>query len=182
MVEDVTQLTCLRGSMRTAPLLLLLTGLAAAGASHAATLRVALNHSVRLPVSGPASSVVLGSPSVVDVSVVDSRTVFVSGKTPGSTDVTVVDPLGRIVYRGDIVVGESSGSTVRVFRGGAVTDVACSPSCSGSAGGSGAAAPPAPATAGASPAAALSAALGSNINGAAASGVASIGQNLPLPR
>lgn len=172
--------------MRTAPLLLLLTGLAASGAAHASTLRVALNHSVRLPVSGPASSVVMGSPSVVDVSVVDSRTVFVSGKTPGSTDVTVIDPLGRIVYRGEIVVGE--GSTVRVFRGGAMIDVACSPYCASSAGagGAGAAAaslPPPAGSASASPIAALGAALGPSVSGAAASGAASsVGPGLPLPR
>ena len=113
--------------MRAAPLLLLLAGLAGAGAAHGATLQVALNHSVRLPVAGPAASVILGSPSVVDVSVVDSRTVFVSGKAPGATDVTVVDPLGRIVYHGDIVVGE--GATVSVFRGSVRSDQACAPYC-----------------------------------------------------
>ena len=169
--------------MRTAPLLLLLTGLATGGAAHASTLRVALNHSVRLPVSGPASSVVLGSPSVVDVSVVNSRTVFVSGKTPGSTDVTVIDPLGRTVYRGEIVVGE--GSTVRVFRGGTVVDVACSPDCAASSGAGGASAPlPPAAAAAANPIATLNAALGPipNLSGPMAAGVVSVGQNLPMPR
>ena len=168
--------------MRATPLLILLAGLAlaAAGGAHASTLRLAMNHSVRLPMAGPAASVVVGSPSVVDVSVVDSRTVFISGKTPGSTDVTVVDPLGRIVYRGDIVVVGGYGTGVRVFRGSAVTDVACSPTCSpaGSAGSAGAAGTAPAAAPAATPLAALSAALGPGMNGASASGLASVGQGL----
>ena len=91
--------------------------LAAAGAARAASpLRLAVAHSARLRLAGPAGSVVVGSPTVVDVSVVDSRTVFVSGRTPGSTDVTVVDPLGRVVYSGEVVV-ENGEHTVSVFRG-----------------------------------------------------------------
>ena len=160
-----------RGDMRAASILILLTGLAVASAARASTLRVAINHSVRLPVTGPASSVVLGSPSVVDVSVVDSRTVFVSGKTPGSTDVTVIDPLGRTVFRGDIVVGE--GATVRVFRGSALTSVGCAQLCASSEGA------PSPVASPAAPMAALTSASASSLKGAAASGLASVGQNLP---
>lgn len=104
-------------------------GLAAAGAAAAATpLSLAISHSARLRLAGPASSVVVGSPSVVDVSVVDSRTVFVSGRTQGSTDVTVIDPLGRVVYSGDIVVAGGERQVV-VFRGVARSELSCSPSC-----------------------------------------------------
>ena len=113
--------------MRAAPFLTALAALAGASAAHASSLSLMLNHSARLPTTGPASSVVVGSPSVVDVSVVDSRTVFVSGKTQGSTAVTVIDPLGRVVYHGDIVVGEAP--TVRVFRGSTRVDENCTPYC-----------------------------------------------------
>lgn len=171
--------------MRATPLMFLLAGLAVGGGAHASTLRLALGHSARLPVAGPASSVVLGSPSVVDVSVVDSRTVFVSGRTLGSTDVTVIDPLGRIVYRGDIVVAGASGSSVRVFRGAAMTDVACTPYCAAGEGASASAAGPAAgsAPAGATPLGALTTALAPSVAGAAASGASSaLGQGLPAPR
>ncbi len=98
----------------------------AAGA-HAAAMSVPLNHSVRLPLAGPAQSVVVGSPSVVDVAVIDSRTVYVSGKAPGATDVTVIDPLGRVVFRGDVSV--AGGASVSVFRGAARTEAMCAPYC-----------------------------------------------------
>ena len=121
--------------MRAAlPFAVALSVLAAAAGAHAANLRVGVNHSLRLPLSGPASSVVLGSDGVVDVSVIDSRTVFISGKTPGSTDVTVIDPLGRTVFHGDISVALPPGSSVAVYRGSVMTQSLCNPSCSASGG------------------------------------------------
>ena len=114
--------------------------LAAGAAGAASPLSLAVAHSARLHLAGPAGSVVVGSPSVVDVSVVDSRTVFVSGRTPGSTDVTVVDPLGRVVYSGEVVVAGGE-RPVSLFRGVARTDVYCSPSCSEGGGGASVPAP-----------------------------------------
>ena len=105
-----------------------------AASAQAGAMSVPLNHSVRLPLAGPAQSVVVGSPAVIDVAVVDSRTVFVSGKAPGSTDVTVIDPLGRVVFRGDVSV--AGGAPVSIFRGAAQaggapsrTDATCTPAC-----------------------------------------------------
>lgn len=119
------------------PLLLpvLVSALAAAGAAHAGALTLAMNHSVRLALPGPAASVVVGNPAVADVTVVDSRTVFVSGRGPGSTDVSVLDPLGRTLFSGDVRVMGGSGSRVIVHRGvTAPTMMACDPAC-GVAGG-----------------------------------------------
>lgn len=109
---------------------LLAAGLAAAaGGARAASLNVPLNHSVRLPVAGRAASVVVGNAKVADVTVVDSRTLFVTGKSAGSTDVMVVDPLGRTVFAGDISVIAGAGRQVTVHRGGERADLACDPRC-----------------------------------------------------
>ncbi len=108
---------------------LLVAGLAAAGAARAAPLSVPVNHSVRLPVSGRAASVVVGNSKVADVTVVDSRTLFVTGKAAGSTDVMVVDPLGRTVFAGDILVVMGGGKSVTVHRGVQRADLACDPRC-----------------------------------------------------
>ena len=114
---------------------LLAAGLAAAAGAgaRAASLNVPLNHSVRLPVAGRAASVVVGNSSVADVTVVDSRTLFVTGKSMGSTDVTVVDPLGRTVYRSDVAVFSDSGRPVTVHRGGERAEASCNPRCTGGA-------------------------------------------------
>ena len=110
---------------------LLAAGLACAAgqAAHATTLVVAVNHSVRLPVAGRAASVVVGNAAVADVSVVDSHTVFVTGKSAGSTDVSVVDPLGRTVYAADVAVGAGGGAPVTVHRAGVTSEMACDPRC-----------------------------------------------------
>ena len=103
---------------------------AVAGPASAGVLTVAVDHNVRLPLSGPAGSVVVGNPGVADVTVVDSRTVFVSGRGPGSTDVTVIDPLGRMVFAGDIRVVNEPGAHVVVHRGAQQrADLSCDPTC-----------------------------------------------------
>ena len=115
---------------------LLLTAAVAAslgGPALARSLAVPLNHSVRLGLSGSAASVVIGNPAIADVTVVDSRTLFLSGKSVGTTDVAVVDGLGRTIYSADVSVGAPRHGHVSVYRGGdketARTDMACNPRC-----------------------------------------------------
>lgn len=127
---------------------------AAAGAAAAAALTVPLDQSIRLNVAGSAASVLVGNPEVADVTVVDSHTLFVSGRGYGATDITVLDRDGRTLYSGDLVVGAADTGRVTVYRGPARTDLACAPGCqvsirSGSTGGGsggspGGAAPAAP--------------------------------------
>lgn len=118
-----------------APLAFAAVSLAAAGASRAGVMSVAVDHSSRLALSGPAGSVVVGNPGVADVTVVDSHTVFVTGKTAGSTDVTVLDPIGRTLFSGDVLVTASAGAHVVVHRGAdARQELACNPTCVQTAG------------------------------------------------
>ena len=104
-----------------------LTLFAGATTARAEALVVPLDHSTRLKVAGAAQSVVVGNPTVADVTVVDSHTLFVSGRGYGVTEV---------------VVGVAHTGRVSVFRGAERTDMACSPNCqvsirTGGAGGSG---------------------------------------------
>ena len=109
---------------------LLIAGLAcAAGQSRAATLNVAVNHSLRLPVAGRAASVVVGNAAVADVTVIDSHTLFVTGKSAGTTDVAVVDPLGRTVFAADVAVGLGGGRAVTVHRASETAELSCDPRC-----------------------------------------------------
>lgn len=105
----------------------LVFGLAAA--AHAETLVISIDHSQRLPIGGAVQSVVVGNPSVADVTVVDSHTLYVIGKSFGQTDVIALDAYGRTLYQGDVVVGSANVGRVTVYRGGARTDMACAPNC-----------------------------------------------------
>ncbi|MEW6597937.1 MAG: pilus assembly protein N-terminal domain-containing protein [Pseudomonadota bacterium] len=109
----------------------LIAGLAfgLAASAHAETLVISIDHSQRLPIGGAVQSVVVGNPSVADVTVVDSHTLYVIGKSFGQTDVIVLDAYGRTLYQGDVVVGSANVGRVTVYRGGARTDMACAPNC-----------------------------------------------------
>ncbi len=98
-------------------LLVAYTALATPTLALAETLTVAIDHSTRLNVAGSAASVV------------NSHTLFVSGRGYGQTDVLVLDSLGRTVYAGEVLVGNTDGGRVSVYRGATRTDMACAPGC-----------------------------------------------------
>ncbi len=103
---------------------------AAAAPAFSQSLVVPIDHSMRLGVSGQAASVVVGNPAVADVTVVDTHTLFVSGRGYGETDVVVLDRAGRTIYSGDVIVAAAGGGRASVYRGADRTDMACAPACS----------------------------------------------------
>ncbi len=106
---------------------------------------VPLDQVTRLSLSGRAASVIVGNPAIADVTVVDERTLYVSGRGGGVTEIVVLDRTGSPIYEGDVVVTGPLRSEVSVFRGAQVTQMACAELCSpaGRADAAGAAAPPA---------------------------------------
>lgn len=123
---------------RTTPVLALaaaavLLSAAPVAAQSAQPLSVELDHTARLQLRGAAGSVIVGNPDVADVTVVDDRTLFVSGRGYGVTEIVVLDALGRTLYQNNVVVTRPQTGQVRVWRGSAVTDMACAASCAPSA-------------------------------------------------
>jgi hypothetical protein len=90
---------------------------------------VTLDHSTRLDVRGQAASVLIGNPKVADVTVVDTHTLFVSGRGYGQTDVVVLDRAGRILFKGDVTVAAADNGLVSVYRGAQRTEFACDRAC-----------------------------------------------------
>jgi hypothetical protein len=118
-----------RLALLSAPLCALLLALAATPAAARPSLVVPIDHATRLTLSRPAGSVVVGNPAVADVTVVDAHTVFVTGKGYGVSEIVVVDPLGRTVWQGEVVVTAPQSGQVSVFRGSEMTDMACADIC-----------------------------------------------------
>ena len=111
------------------PLLPVALALIVGGTARAEGLTVMLNHSERLNLSGAAANVVGGAPSVADVTVVDSHTLYVQGRGYGSTNIVVTDRQGRTLYAGEVTVGVP-GHSVALYRGVKRADYACAPACS----------------------------------------------------
>ena len=111
----------------------LLAALTVAGAPAAAlaqsTMNVEIDRSSRVQLAGAAASVIVGNPQIADVSVVDANTLFITGKGYGVTEVVAVDGVGRTLFQREVVVTGGSTGSVRVWRGGQATEMACASSC-----------------------------------------------------
>ena len=93
------------------------------------SLSVAVEHSIRLPFTGSAQSVVIGNPAIADVTIVDSHTAYISGRGVGDTDVVILDQAGRVLFAGDILVMASQTGRLTVWSGPSRTDYSCAPIC-----------------------------------------------------
>jgi Flp pilus assembly secretin CpaC len=103
----------------------------ALAAAQSAPLSVGIDQAMRIPLRAAAGSVIVGNPLIADVTVVDSNTLYITGKGYGITEIVAVDAIGRTVFQRQIVVSEGTGTgRVRVWRGGQATEMACGSSCS----------------------------------------------------
>lgn len=83
---------------------------------------------IRLP--GDASGVIVGNPGIADAMLYDARTLFVTGKVFGRTNLIVLDDAGRVLYTSDLVVTQPDSGTVQVFRSsGRPETYVCAPTC-----------------------------------------------------
>ena len=112
---------------RIAAAFTLLAALAAPAA--ASDLDVAVEHAqvVRLP--GEASAVVVGNPSIADALVHDGRTLVVTGRLQGRTNVIAIDRIGRVIFETDIVVSNHNDNQVAMFRGPNRFTLSCGDVC-----------------------------------------------------
>lgn len=95
--------------------------------------------SVDLPVSagqasyvsltGAVRDIVVGDPSIADVSVVNDRTLVVLGKRPGVTSLLAFGAGGRALADRQVVVSENGGGGVTVYRGATASNYACAAQC-----------------------------------------------------
>jgi len=91
--------------------------LAATSASASQRLVVEKNHSTRVSLNSAAGSVMVANPSIADVMVVDSRTLYIVGKGFGNSSVIVTDQMGRALFDGEIVVTAARQGAVTVYKG-----------------------------------------------------------------
>jgi len=82
---------------------------------------------VRLP--APASTIIIGNPSIADAVIHDRSTLIVTGKLSGRTNIIALDRHGRVIFADDIVVGPSRRGQMTVHRGAARTTYACTDGC-----------------------------------------------------
>ncbi|OXT01813.1 hypothetical protein B7H23_02350 [Notoacmeibacter marinus] len=77
----------------------------------------------------PAETVIVGEPSIADVTVKDSRTLVLTGRTYGSTNLVVFNAAGEPIVDQPIVVSRQGKGSVRLYRRNDVEMMTCLPVC-----------------------------------------------------
>ena len=109
--------------------LLLAICLALAPAAAADPFNVKVDQTVPLKLNQPANSVIVGNATVADVTVHDARTLLVTGKAYGSTNLTVLDRAGNTIYTSQLVVGGEDDDGLTIVRSGATYSYLCVDKC-----------------------------------------------------
>src|SRR5690349_4190930 len=113
----------------TIALALLLSCAANVRAEDAGMMRVFLNHAKVLKLDQPVSKVIVGNAEVADATVADPRTIVLTGKAFGTTNLVLLDADGNALLDERILVSIDEGNTVRLFRQTMRSVLSCTPSC-----------------------------------------------------
>ncbi|HWT30958.1 MAG TPA: pilus assembly protein N-terminal domain-containing protein [Propylenella sp.] len=110
-----------------------LLGLAAAaansGASLASSLDLTIDFATILKLERPAATLIIGNPGIADASVQDEKTVILTGKTAGSTNLIVLDDKGEEVANLTVRVSSDIRQLTTVFYGSKRQTFSCAPTC-----------------------------------------------------
>jgi len=91
--------------------------------------KVMVDQTVTLKIAGAANSVIVGNATVADVAVHDARTLLVTGKAFGATNLTVLDRAGNTIYSNQLVVGGEDDSGLTIVRGQGTYSYSCLDKC-----------------------------------------------------
>ena len=98
--------------------------------AHADTgIHVIMNQARILRLARPADTVVVGDPAIADAVVKDARTVVLTGKGFGITNIVILDAEGGAIVDDQVMVSRSVANTTRVYRRAFVQTLSCTPYC-----------------------------------------------------
>jgi Flp pilus assembly secretin CpaC len=105
--------------------------LAAPAAANEGGIEVVLNQAKIVKLTKDASTIVVGNPEIVDATVQDARTIVLTGKGFGVTNLVILDPEGAAVVDQSVFVSRSDEKTLRIFRRSKMQTLSCTPMCEG---------------------------------------------------
>lgn len=110
-------------------ILIQLAALQLAGAAWAKDIEVEIDEASLVRLERPATEVIIGNPSIADVSVQSGRLLVVTGKSFGVTNLIVVDEKGKQILSKNVSVGIDNKRYVTVHKGRNRASYHCSPTC-----------------------------------------------------
>ncbi|PRD44200.1 hypothetical protein C5748_06235 [Phyllobacterium phragmitis] len=115
--------------MRAASVVLMALSAGLGSAMADENIKLVTNQARVLRLARPADTVVIGNPDIADAVVQDSRTVVLTGKGFGVTNIVIMDADGSAIVDDQIVVGRDDSKTTRVYRRANVQMLSCTPFC-----------------------------------------------------
>ena len=121
-------------SPKLSPRLLVAATLFVSGASQPAMaasniVQVLVDQATLVRLDRPAAEIVVGNPSIADVSVQSGKVLVVTGKSFGETNLIVMDADGKVVANRQLIVQEPRTGFVTMYRGSARRTLHCAPYC-----------------------------------------------------
>ena len=92
-------------------------------------LRVYMDHARVLKLDRPVSKVIVGNAKVADATVADSKTIVLTGRAFGTTNIVLLDTDGNAILDERSLVSIDEGNTVRVYRQTERSVLSCTPNC-----------------------------------------------------
>lgn len=92
-------------------------------------LGVAVDQARILEIDRPAATVIVGNPAIVDIEVLSSDRLVLTGKSYGITNVVIMDAAGDTILDEQVAVRTFEANTVRVYRQANRITYACAPRC-----------------------------------------------------
>ena len=114
--------------LRKAALLAAVIMLGGALPAHA-EVQVVLDQAKIIRMPARMATIVIGNPSIADVTVQKNGIAIITGKTYGVTNLIVLDPTGEMLSEEQVVVKPADAQIVTVQRGVDRESLACTPIC-----------------------------------------------------
>lgn len=100
-------------------------------AQEGAPINVNVNMARILRINASAATVIVGNPGIADVTIQDPKTLILTGKSFGQTNLIILDTAGNPIADTMIEVVQMQAGTMTVYQGQARTSMACAPVCQG---------------------------------------------------
>ncbi len=102
---------------------------AAPGNAQATAFDIAVDEARVIRLERSPKSVIVGNPSIADVTLENGRVLVVTGKAAGETNLIVLDAEGQEIAARTLRVGAASGSIVTLYNGRKRETLYCAPLC-----------------------------------------------------
>lgn len=103
---------------------------AGAIAAKAEPISVMVDRAKVMRVSRPADIVIIGNPAIADATIQDNRTLIITGRSFGTTNLIVLDAEGQAIADEIVTVGSPDDQVVTVYRRASRQTYSCTPDCS----------------------------------------------------